>query len=295
MITILEGPDGAGKTTLGHDGVCFSDHAYVHLGPPSQLGAFHDVVGAITARRRKRHVLFDRLHLGEGIYGPVFRGKDTLGMARRRLIERVLLSRQAVVVLCLPDVERCVETFRARKGEEMLDNEMQLRLVHEAYRTIETHLPIVTYDYTRDMDLLAIDGLRSLIEAARPHFNGGPGVGHFRPGNTLIVGEQVNARAPMPFIDDRGCAIWLAEKLNEAMVPESDLYWINALDPDGEWTDPGFLDGLRPTRIIALGQVAERWCKDVGAGTSTHAIPHPQQHKRFRYHQPYPLTEILAS
>jgi thymidylate kinase len=291
MITILEGPDGAGKTTLGKDHV-FKDHAYVHLGPPTALGAFHDCVDAIAARRRRRHVLFDRLHLGERVYGPVFRGRDTLGPARQRLLDRVLLSRQAVVVLCLPAVERCLESFRARKETEMLDREDQLREVHAAYRgnhDLYQHLPYVHFNYVDDSPAR----LRDRVEHARPAYNGGPGVGHFAPGNVLIVGEQVNARARFPFVDDRGCALWLAERLDEKGVSESELYWVNALDPDGEWTDPDFVDGLEPRKIVALGKVAETWCRENGLAHT--GVIHPQCHKRFFYHQPYPLLQELAA
>jgi thymidylate kinase len=291
VITILEGPDGAGKTTLAKSGY-FDDHAYVHLGPPTSLGAMHDCVQAITKRRRRRDVLFDRLHLGERVYGPIHRGVDTLGAARARLIERVLLAHRAVLVLCLPDEERCLETYRARRGEEMLESEAKLKQVCHAYGQYlwdGTHLPVVHYSYEHKNPV----ELRDEIDRARRDLpaNAGPGVGAFIPGNTLIVGEQVNDRASFPFVDDRGCAIWLAERLDEARVDEKRLYWVNALDPEGDWTDPSFVELLQPRQVIALGRVAEAWCRD--AGLDHAAVPHPQNHKRFRYHQRYPLLDLL--
>jgi hypothetical protein len=291
VITIIEGPDGAGKTTLAKYmmKVTAAD-LYVHCGPP-KCPPFLEYFN-IFQQVDNRHWVLDRYHLGERVYGPVYREEDGLGAARQRMLERALFSKQAIVVRCLPPLDVVIENWKARKavGGEMLDNVAQLIAVYEGFKNVKTMLPETTYDYTSD-DLL---GEISWLNTIRPETNLGPGAGHFRKGNTLIVGEQCGPKdiTGLPFIGDAGsCSLWLAERLDEWNVNEHDLYWINALRPDGELESPAFIEELCPEKIIALGKIAHRWCDKYGL---THVVvPHPQFWKRFHYHKPYPLKDLL--
>jgi hypothetical protein len=130
--------------------------------------------------------------------------------------------------------------------------------------------------------------------------NRGPGAGAYRPGAvTLLVGERPNVartgelkhRIPLVTFAGTGCAIWLAQQLEDAGVPESILYWINAYDAVGVPTDAAFLDDLQPHRVIAMGKLAERWCTDHASKFET--VPHPQYWKRFHGNQRYPLLDQL--
>lgn len=140
-------------------------------------------------------------------------------------------------------------------------------------------------------------GLAAL--SARGWANPGPGAGAFRPGVTLLVGErpgvarsgELKHRLPFVTFTRSGCALWLTEQLEVAGVPESDLYWINAYDALGIPTSSDFVSALEPNLIVALGDLAERWCR---AAELTHvAVPHPQYWKRFRAREDYPLLGIL--
>jgi len=155
-----------------------------------------------------------------------------------------------------------------------------------------TCLPLVLYDYTQMGALLDLD---IKIEIARGPRNLGPGSGAWRPGKVvLIIGEQANVsqahaeRVPVvPFaaFHGSGCSEWLTEQVQETGVKENQLYWINALDPAGRPTDPGFVSKLRPLRVVAMGKVAAAWCQ---LNKIHHVnIMHPQAHKRFNFKEPY--------
>lgn len=147
-VTIFEGPDGAGKTTLvdawSANGL-FGD--VVHLGPhkgdPRRELMAHLAV-------HPGPVAFDRFHLGEQTYGPIYRGKDGLGWIGRRAVEKALKERRAVVVLCLPPYAVCHANWARRKadGGEMFPDPANHRRVYDAYLTARTDLPVVMYDYT---------------------------------------------------------------------------------------------------------------------------------------------------
>lgn len=143
-----------------------------------------------------------------------------------------------------------------------------------------------------------LPGVPALLAKGWP--NCGPGAGAYRPGvATLLVGERPNVartgelkhRLPLVTFAGNGCAIWLAQQLENAGVPESALYWINAYDAVGVPTDASFLDDLAPLRVIAMGKLAERWCSDHVAKFET--VPHPQYWKRFHSNQRYPLLDYL--
>lgn len=214
-------------------------------------------------------------------------------VARRRMLDRLALGARGVLVLFLPPFD-----VLAEKTSDLA----ALRCVYDGYLRYltgeaRTDLPLVVHDRTRRG---TGPGLRARIETARPRANGGPGIGDFARGATLLVGEQPNARRvsrSLPFVDLRsrgGCSVWLAEQLAAETIPERGLYWINAKEVDGSWTDPAFLGALVPDRVVALGKVARRWCAEVAGVVGYQEVPHPQHWKRRRRRERYPLLDVLA-
>ena len=113
------------------------------------------------------------------------------------------------------------------------------------------------------------------------------------------MGEQVNINKKtgvhkwrLPFVGTDGCARWLAERLDEERIPEHRLYWVNAKRPDGSLTRVGFLQKLRPKRIITLGNTAKLWAQLNKLHHAIH-VPHPSYWKRFHHHDRYPLLDVL--
>jgi hypothetical protein len=163
---------------------------------------------------------------------------------------------------------------------------------------LELDLPYAVLDYTRH-DHRTMRELLAALRPVTPRY--GPGGGAFRPGVTLLVAERLNpswTRADdVPFVEfsGRGCSTWLAEQLEAEGVRERDLYWVNAISHrTGKSADPGFLAQLEPGRVVALGAVAERWCREVAQLSRFDWVDHPQAHKRFHFHERYPLLDILA-
>jgi hypothetical protein len=242
------------------------------------------------------HVIMDRSWLSEPIYGDVYRkGENRIDMPRRRMLERAALARGVVVVHCQPDFEVCMKTFKDRIEDEYLDNIKQLEQVYEGYASLpmDTSLPVITYDYTKD----DIEELFIKL-ATKTMTNKSSGGGAFVEGNTLMLcdkGPRTNVKstaAVVPFInflDNDGPSRMLAETLERENVPETGLYWVNTQTYQGTPMDSSFIKQLKPKRIYALGNNAYTWA--LNNEVPVIKLPPPLYHMQHYPDQPYLITE----
>lgn len=134
---------------------------------------------------------------------------------------------------------------------------------------------------------------KDLAVKSKPPF----GMGNFKKGNILIIGEQ-SAKPPLhpigqdPFCGMKGSSYWINRELETYNVSEKKLFWINALNLDGSKVDIlKIIKLLKPSKVIALGNVAANLCKE---NNLVHIkIPHPAYWKRFNSKLKYPLIEEL--
>lgn len=132
---LIEGVDGSGKSTLAemiakvspipvrmeHRGVPEKSIEDEYLAPLLQIGVDELVIA-------------DRWHVGEMIYGPLYRGQSELidRPGLNRLIELQLDAVGAVRVILLPALSTVKRRLKKR-GEEYLKPE-DVAYVHEKYR-----------------------------------------------------------------------------------------------------------------------------------------------------------------
>jgi hypothetical protein len=115
------------------------------------------------------------------------------------------------------------------------------------------------------------------------------------------VGDRLNPRSagagfpPWPFISQlkEGCSQWLSERLEDAVVPEAQLYWVNANRSDGAPVAglQELVERLAPRLIVALGGNAAQGLDD--ADLAHVQVHHPQHWKRFHFHHAYVLGKVL--
>lgn len=292
-LTIFEGPDGSGKTTVAKDFAAMTGARYVHFGPLTRvdknLGRMY-VEAMLPALLGYQDVVFDRCWLSEVPYGTAFRGgRDRLGDASRRILERLAMRCGAVVVLCRPSLGQVLANFRNRQAQEYLEREEQLRSVYEFYDTQPMGLNFMEYNYTTEPLRL------ELIEHLRPpvHPLDIRSAGNWAA-ETVLVGEKFaepkdnDAFYQWPFgsFNQVGCSQWLTGQLISANVPEHKLLWVNA-DQDLSM----LYELQQPIQVIALGQVAAEALDRLKINATV--VPHPQHHKRFYDDQPYELLDHL--
>ena len=140
---ILEGPDCSGKSTLMER---FPDHLEKHhfSHEEDKLKRYLRFLSDCSPR-----AVLDRFHLSEQVYGRVMRNRNEF-VYTGRFIERVLLTHDSCVILCLPPLGAVLTRWRERLGEEMVQDERTMRRIYESYTSLHTYLPVYLYDYTKD-------------------------------------------------------------------------------------------------------------------------------------------------
>ena len=305
-LTIVEGPDGSGKSTLVARLAESYGATVVHHGPYKgekniawrYLESFGNETG---------HVILDRSWLSEPIYRRALRERDRIASWERRLLTRAALAFTPVVVLALPSYDVCEANCRARDKDAYLLKDNRLRTVYAGYldmmpllrASVDVPMTFVRYDYK----LHNIDDITRWIDPRRRKLNPGPGIGNWSPGRViLMVGERpgTSARTPndphLPFVGWGGVVPWFAELFENWRLNELDFYWVNAFDRNDVETPGDFVRELRPRAVVALGQVARAWCDR--HGVERRVVPHPQFWRRFHYREPstsYPLFKTITT
>lgn len=297
-VTIFEGCDGGGKTTLAKVYAATYHARYVHFNnvPRVTDGLARLYVEAmLPALLGYQDVVLDRCWLSETPYGEVFReGRDRLTLADRAMLERLAMRCGAVVVHCRTSWERTVESFRARKGKEMLKSEQQLAEVYRLYENLASALPVVEHDWQTDDRFNELTIVRSRHDR---HPLDVQSAGNLSA-NYVLVGEAfADLKDQDPFyqwpfgsFSQEGCSQWLTHGLIEKLIPEDDLLWVNADQEDTALKD--LINSHERLCVVALGSVAYEKLRDLKIACEV--VPHPQWHKRFNSRNRYQLFNLLG-
>lgn len=136
-IYVLEGPDGAGKTSLAMKLKGLTGARYVHLTYrfKDKMHLYHTAAIRLVAHLAQHQpVVLDRWWPSEIVYADAYRGGSKF-TKHYFLLEHIATSLGVVYVVCLPeDKELYVKFYNKLKGErvEMYDEGMDR--VYEGYR-----------------------------------------------------------------------------------------------------------------------------------------------------------------
>jgi len=133
FVVVIEGCDKTGKSTLA--GLLAKDLGWpvVKMNQPRTPGPHVaaqeclDVLGA-----QKGPFIADRFHLGESVYGPIYRGTLPMDHVDMRLIETRLQARGCLLVLMTDSVKMIIARFKALK--EDFAKEGDVRDIVEKYQ-----------------------------------------------------------------------------------------------------------------------------------------------------------------
>jgi thymidylate kinase len=286
MLIILEGPDGAGKSTLAREIASqIGLHAKVevlHAGPLTQhpLDAYE--VPLANYRPSTHHVVCDRWHLGEAVYPAVLHRKTRWDTAVSEHVSMFLQARGACVVVLNPRLEELKTRVRLR-GDDLISWE-QLEFISNGYHKINkrhysemytsktpTPSEIVRRARQLHLDAVALNSFETYV-------------GPTKPGLLLFGEERAQAarykRPDLPAFAPFGATsghYLLSNLVVNSFTPRVGI--ANACDVD----DPEALwKTLGCPRVVTLGNRAHAL---VGRLKIPHgAVPHPQFVRRF-YHR----------
>lgn len=281
-ITIFEGCDGSGKTTAAKAFAEKTGALYVHCGPfngvTDNLARFY-VDAIMPAIMGFQDVVLDRSWHSERPYGVAYRdGNVRLSNHDIRVLERLSMRCDPVLVYCNPGWGVVSENFAARKGLEMLKDSAQLLTVFNIYDEILSlesstryGIPIHAYDYTQSA-LLNVDLINdSRTLGSHPIDVVSGGSWH---AETVVVGRSTVRHANSdtlyrwPFGSfGNGLCQELSGLLDIADVKESDVLWVDADQ------DLSFIHDLDCPNVICTD--AEAYKKLYALKVMTKNVQHP--------------------
>lgn len=290
MFIALEGVDGSGKSTVA-DAVIKTikkrfpddDVEYLHF---SQLKTDPIDEYALEfegyAPNSGLHFVCDRLHWGETIYGPLYRGESALSKAAFRWVEMYLAARGATTWHVTAALETVQERL-ADRGEDYLAPE-DVEYVWKRFTAVtETALTAGGTAYTDkwnvwDIAEAIVNDAAYKDQAAAsvfdPHY-----IGRSLPTAILVGDVQGNSDPGVtaaPFMP-RGasCGGFLMEALPEQWWWQLGICNANEID----------LELVRETRFtpefVALGSNASKALDVLAIEHGT--VPHPQKVRRFNH------------
>jgi thymidylate kinase len=283
---IIEGPDGAGKTTLVQYIKAKNGHAVVKpYYPKKNQLSYYLHSGALY-----KGYFLERYYLSEVVYPRFKLNREPMEDWKQHQIEASLLHYAPVIFYLRPDRETIIKNINTRGDDYISEDEVDRMLVEYDAAIERSHIPIVRYDYTKD------DVEAKLQEAIDIHVENNESAEYMHQwlssGNTLyeegimFVGEDPSDKSVgegfiRAFMSDKGSSAFLHQSLTKAGVYENEMpyftNWGKGFDNDEDKLDAlkQEIDMVKPRVVICLGkEIRDKAQQEVW-------IEHPSYVKRF--------------
>lgn len=282
MLIVIEGPDKTGKTTLAKAIAEQLGYEYVHFSAPKGSPADEYIDFLL---KLKRPTVCDRFHLGELVYGPMFRGKAGITPLELVTIERVMRLKQTILIHAVTNMKLANQRLVHSTEHEVVDTRQNIAAAQGFAKVVPlTNAgPVIRYDGSSlDSINKIVDDLRKIQSSlsAPAKYSG---IGTITGSKVVFVGEAVNKNVTwrnLPF--DKGASSeFLLDIFQAAGVPEKAVYICNA-DKLTKQEAMNLSQGSRVT-FVTLGKKAADKLSSFGIRHSE--LPHPQFVKRFHFNQ----------
>lgn len=158
MIILVEGPDGAGKTT-----VCLRlldaipGSVLQHFGAPASkeeaLNYFKVYAKLLRLCDKSKTIILDRCWYSDMVYGPVVRNSQEMIQEHADILAgMVVASGGGMVIYCTAKPQTLWSRCK-RRGETYITDYAALCRIHDKYEEVMQncvrYLPVIRYDTTR--------------------------------------------------------------------------------------------------------------------------------------------------
>lgn len=154
MIILLEGPDGAGKTTLADQITAAAMKVRRwHFGAPANDAEAFDYYKAYAVAIRECEPdainIFDRSWYSDMVYGPVIRNRLEMTREHADMLSAMCVANSGgMVIYCTAPLKTLWSRCRA-KGEDQVTSYEMLSAVADKYNKVMhevAYLPVIRYD-----------------------------------------------------------------------------------------------------------------------------------------------------
>lgn len=159
MIIILEGPDGAGKSTLAKKLVGSCNAMYKAFDKPKtreeKRGMYDMYKEFIVGIPTGTNVVMDRSWHSEQVYGPVMRDERNITYTHmKRLEELVVALHGGIIIHCTDSLDLLWDRCQAR-GEDYITSKETLKKIVEGYNVLLHYarhdLTVTKYEISKNM------------------------------------------------------------------------------------------------------------------------------------------------
>lgn len=151
MIIIIEGPDGAGKSTLANKIKEQTGYTLLHRSQPKTEEDKQRMMDEyIQVIKAGKNCIFDRCWYSEMVYGPVMRDESVISYQQMYELERLLAKNGALIIHCTAPEQtlwkRCL-----RRGEDYITDRTTFHKIcdgfYQVMHCIPHYVPVLTYEY----------------------------------------------------------------------------------------------------------------------------------------------------
>lgn len=297
MIIILEGENKCGKTTLAQHIVDTFNFDYIKCSQPKgdPYIQYMEILKNI-----KGNTVIDRFHIGESVYGPIYRSKGALSEEQIRNIELKALALNAVLIYCHDNASNIAERFNREKEEFASNDKIAVALKIYEEQIEKTILPVFLHKMMTPMDILKTLKIDKIIEYNCVKDDGKYKtiIGNVKDPDLILVGDRRNIKEGFKYnkigqaFDFGPSSEFLFDNLKQAKI---DLSKVAILNSDSLEL-PGFIKQnwsiMNTPIVISLGSAAHKVLKK--HGIEHKELMHPSFYNRFHHNDNTLLNKLKS-
>lgn len=254
MLVVIEGIDRTGKSSLADRLCTFTGGTSMHFDKPETHPLYEYTASLASYRPASSTIILDRGHVGESVWPYIFDRQSLLDEPMRRWLNMFYMSRGAVLLHAVRDVNAATAAEYEAAGEPIYhlgDIDYAARLFRDA--VTDTGLPVWEYEHEGWPGAALHEAARRAIIAGElldvtPRWVGSPAP------RLLVVGGWEGGRALpfMPYEDTEG------HLLMEELGLWKQTALVSAVRPDKDGPEPvhALWRALGRPKVVTLGSAA---------------------------------------